>query len=161
MIFPISYFWTNLGPISLLAYFFYFLTKLGPILVELVFRKFCTSPILQTLGFSIEVWQWHYSTKKCRSEGIRGGAFSIRRLPMSRPIKLSVIYIKICSSLPRLRPRTSSAPRNPKILTTMTPRKRKKIQTLKIQVQTIYLWRHASTVTFWMTSCKMIKDLLQ
>ena len=29
-----SYFWTNLGPLSLLANFFYFWTNLAPILVE-------------------------------------------------------------------------------------------------------------------------------
>ena len=48
------YFWTNLGPRSLLAYFFYFCTNLGPVLVELIVQHIiqpqcCKSRILEDL----------------------------------------------------------------------------------------------------------------
>ena len=51
MIFNFSVFWTNLGPISLLANFFYFWTNLGPILVELMVEHIICK--IAKLGFVI------------------------------------------------------------------------------------------------------------
>ena len=51
------------------------------VLVELrraYFSNILYAPNVTNLGCSIKVWQWHYNTDKCRSEEIRGGAFSIR-----------------------------------------------------------------------------------
>ena len=55
-----SNFWTNLSPISLLAYFFYFWTNLGPILVKII--TYYTPPMLQISDFGRSDWYFHHGS---------------------------------------------------------------------------------------------------